>query len=102
MKLARDDNEENRISMLVNLGDRECVVRLGNHGVLLPAFQGKTVDFVPIKKKKETKLSKPVPKSKVTIAPVKKKFEITPNIKLTEILLEQSSSRRNMRGDKDE
>lgn len=102
MKLARDDSEENRISMLVNLGDRECVVRLGNRGVMLPAFKGKTVDFIPIKRKKETKIAKPVPKSKVTITPPKKKFEITPNIKLTEILLEQSSSRRNMRGDKNE
>ena len=102
MKLAREDSEENRISMLVNLGDRECVVRLGNCGVMLPAFKGKTVDFVPIKKKKETKIVKPVPKSKVTITPPKKKFEITPSIKMTEILLEQSSSRRNMRGDNNE
>lgn len=102
MKLSRDDNEENRISMLINLGDRECVVRLGSRGVLLPAFKGKTVDFVPIKGVKKTKISKPVPKSKVTVSPPKKKFEITPNIKLTELLLEQSSSRRNMRGDVNE
>lgn len=102
MKLSRDDNEENRILMLINLGDRECVVRLGSRGVLLPAFKGRTVDFVPIKGVKKTKISKPVPKSKVTVSPPKKKFEITPNIKLTELLLEQSSSRRNMRGDVNE
>ena len=80
MKLSRDDSEENRISMLINLGDRECVVRLGSRGVLLPAFQARTVDFVPIKRVKSTKISKPVPKSEVTITPPKKKFEITPNI----------------------
>lgn len=102
MKLSRDDNEDSRISMLINLGDRECVVRLGSRGVLLPAFKGRTVDFVPIKGVKQTKISKPVPKSKVTISPLKKKFEITPNIQLTELLLEQSSSRRNMRGDVNE
>ena len=102
MKLSRNDNEENRILMLINLGDRECVVRLGSRGVLLPAFKGRTVDFVPIKGVKKTKISKPVPKSKVTVSPPKKKFEITPNIKLTELLLEQSSSRRNMRGDVNE
>lgn len=102
MRLSRDDNEESRISMLINLGDRECVVRLGSRDVLLPAFKGRTVDFVPIKGVKKTKISKPVPKSKVTISPPKKKFEITPNIKLTELLLEQSSSRRNMRGDVNE
>ena len=102
MKLSRDDSEENRISMLINLGDRECVVRLGSRGVLLPAFQARTVDFVPIKRVKSTKIYKPVPKSEVTITPPKKKFEITPNIKLTELLLEQSSSRRNMRGDTNE
>ena len=102
MKLSRDNSEENRISMLINLGDRECVVRLGSRGVLLPAFQARTVDFVPIKRVKSTKISKPVPKSEVTITPPKKKFEITPNIKLTELLLEQSSSRRNMRGDTNE
>ena len=102
MKLSRDDSEENRISMLINLGDRECVVRLGSRGVLLPAFKARTVDFVPIKRVKSTKISKPVPKSEVTITPPKKKFEITPNIKLTELLLEQSSSRRNMRGDTNE
>ena len=90
MKLSRDDSEENRISMLINLGDRECVVRLGSRGVLLP------------KRVKSTKISKPVPKSEVTITPPKKKFEITPIIKLTELLLEQSSSRRNMRGDTNE
>ena len=102
MKLSRDDSEENRISMLVNLGDRECIVRIGSRGVLLPAFKGRTVDFVPIRGVKKTKISKPVPKSKVTVSPPKKKFEITPNIKLTELLLEQSSSRRNMRGDTNE
>lgn len=102
MKLSYDDNEENRISMLINLDDRECVVRLGNRGVLLPAFKGRTVDFVPIRGEKKNKISKPVPKSKVTISPPKKKFEITSNIKLTELLLEQSSSRRNMRGDLNE
>ena len=102
MKLSRDDSEENRISMLINLGDRECVVRLGSRGVLLPAFKARTVDFVLIKRVKSTKISKPVSKSKVTITPPKKKFEITPNIKLTELLLEQSSSRRNMRGDTNE
>ncbi len=102
MKLSCDDSEENRISMLINLGDRECVVRLGSRGVLLPAFKARTVDFVPVKRIKSTKISKPVPKSEVTITPPKKKFEITPNIKLTELLLEQSSSRRNMRGDTNE
>lgn len=101
MKLAYDDNEENRISLLVNLGDRECVVRISNCGVLLPAFKGKTVDFVPVGKKKEKRLVKAVPKSEVTVPVMseKKKFEITPNINLTELLIEQSSSRRKMRGD---
>lgn len=102
MKLSCDDNDENRISMLINLGDRECVVRIGSCGVLLPAFKARTVDFVPFKPIKKPKISKPVPKSKVTISSSKKKFEITPNIKLTELLLEQSSSRRNMRGEVNE
>ena len=102
MKLSDDDNDENRISMLINLADRDCVVRIGSHGVLLPAFKGRTVDFVPVKQIKKPKISKPVPKSKVTISSPKKKFEITSNIKLTELLLEQSSSRRDMRGEANE
>lgn len=102
MKLANHDSSDNRVSMLVNLNDRECIMRLGSHGVLLPAFKGKTVDFVPICRKKEIKIVKPVPKSEVSIPSSKSGFEINPNIKLTEVLLEQSSSRRNMRGDENE
>ena len=78
------------------------IMFLEYRGVLLPAFKARTVDFVPVKRIKSTKISKPVPKSTVTISPPKQKFEITPNIKLTELLLEQSSSRRNMRGDTNE
>lgn len=102
MKLTYNDSLENRVSMLVGLADRECVVRVGNRGVLLPAFKAKTVDFVPISPKSVRKVSKPVPKSEINVSKTTKKFTIDSSVKLTEIMAKQSSSRRNLRGDKNE
>ena len=102
MKLTYNDSLENRVSMLVGLADRECVVRVGNRGVLLPTFKAKTVDFVPIGPKSVRKVSKPVPKSEINVSKTTKKFTIDSRIKVTDIMAKQSSSRRNLRGDKNE
>lgn len=46
IKIACDSDKENKIKFLAGLNDRECVVRVGSNGVILPAFKAKTLDFV--------------------------------------------------------
>lgn len=54
MELVKENTKEKKIQFLTELADRECVVRIQNHGELIPAFLGKTVDFEK-KEKKERK-----------------------------------------------
>lgn len=41
-----------KLKMLSELNDRECIVRIGKDGRILTSFKGKTLDFVPIPRKK--------------------------------------------------
>jgi len=51
MELVKDNTKEKKIELLTELSDRECVVRIQHRGELIPAFLGKTMDFL----KKEEK-----------------------------------------------
>ena len=47
MHVAVHDSYKVRLKILTNLKNRECIARISNNGVLLPAFKARTVDFTP-------------------------------------------------------
>lgn len=47
MHVAVHDSYKIRLKILTNLKNRECIARISNNGVLLPAFKGRTIDFTP-------------------------------------------------------
>lgn len=94
MEVAVRNAVSTRIKMLTELNDRECIARVGKDGRLLSAFKGKTLDFVPVSKKKITASKK---KSSKTKSEEKKKtFSIETKNTLKDMMLKQSASRKRM------
>ena len=92
MEVAVRNAVSTRIKILTELNDRECIARVGKDGRLLSAFKGKTLDFVPVSKKKITASKK---KSTKTKSEEKKKtFSIETKNTLKDMMLKQSASRK--------
>ncbi len=91
MEVAVKNTHINRIKIITELADRECVVRIGKDGRLYSAFKGKTIDFIPVPRKKvmlkENKIFKKEEK-------IKKGFNIETQNSLKEIMQKQSASRK--------
>jgi len=90
-----------RLKILTELKNRECIARISQNGVLLPAFKGKTLDFTPIPRKNQiqilrmTPLYKTKPSNQEIIFkdnPIFSIDETTDSLK--EILISQSSGRK--------
>lgn len=93
MEVAVNNFHLNRIKILTELEDRECVVRVGKDGKLYSAFKAKTADFVAVPRKKlafneKNKEKKEAGESK------KKAFSIETQSNLKDIMARQSASRR--------
>lgn len=63
MELVKENTKEKKIQLLTELADRECVIRIQNHGELVPAFLGRTIDF----EKKEKQDRKEINNSPSTV-----------------------------------
>lgn len=98
MKIDMDDSREERIKLLTDLGDRECVARVGAGGVLIPACKGTTLDYV----------SKPRAKDVIQGEFAKRRddmdvgrsaigFSLDCNINQRELLMMCSSSRKDLK-----
>lgn len=92
MEVAVRNVVSTRIKMLTELNDRECIVRVGKDGRVLSAFKGKTLDFVPVPRKKTTDTKKKLPKIKTEEK--KKSFCIETKNTLKDMMLKQSASRK--------
>ena len=92
MEVAVRNAVSTRIKMLTELNDRECIARVGKDGRLLSAFKGKTLDFVPVSKKKITASKKKSSKTKSD--EMKKTFSIETKNTLKDMMLKQSASRK--------
>lgn len=102
-KFVQGDEIEARENYLSNLSDRDLLVRIYANGVLLPAFKAHTMDFKGIKRNKiKIEPSKiKLDKEDIEITN-KKKFSIDTKVKLEDLLIEQSSSRKDIRGERNE
>ena len=93
MELAIHDSHFSKVKMLSELSNRECVVRVGRFGKIVPAFKTKTLDLISYPRKKEdekTNNINNIENKKV----IQNKFSIGNNISLKEIMQSQSTGRR--------
>ena len=93
MEVAVKNSHINRIKILTELEDRECIARIGKSGRLYSAFKGKTIDFMAIPRKKKSK-TKIVSNIKEEANKSKKPFNISTVNSLKDILKGQSASRK--------
>ena len=100
MEVAVHNSYKVRLKLLTELKNRECIVRLCQNGVLLPAFKAKTLDFVSVPRKKHIQVltSTPLPFQFVD-AKVMEEEEISFSIDassdtLRDIMQSQSSGRK--------
>lgn len=92
MEVAINNSHINRVKILMELEDRECIARVGKDGKLYSAFKGRTMDLVPcprIIQKREKQLSKNIKKINV-----KEEFNITTKKTLKDLMKKQSASRK--------
>lgn len=91
MKIPLDNTRDEKIKLLTELHDRECIIRLNTNSILLPAFKATTLNFTSIPRIKNN-LSNQTNK----IKPKEYKqnnFKIN-NISLKDILIQNSTSRK--------
>ena len=100
MEMAVKNTYHNRIKLLTELPNRECIVRITNEGKLIPAFRCKTLDFAPLPRKKNQILEKTQNKNNIEIDDIKiekSHFELGKAFDLQKLMQSQSTSRRKMK-----
>ena len=90
MKIPLNDTKEEKVKMLMELNNRECIVRIENSGKLMSAFKGTTVNFDSIPRIKENDVIKNV---KVNNEKVNN-FSLDESISLHNLLTVNSTSRK--------
>ncbi len=92
MEVAVKNSHINRVKILTELEDRECVTRIGKAGRLYSAIRGRTTDFISVpRKKKLIKNDRLSPNSEDT---KKKVFSIETKNTLKDLMTKQSASRK--------
>lgn len=91
MKIPLNNTEEEKIKLLSELNNRECIVRISSNGILLPAFKAKTLDFTSIPRIKEESTFSPILDNQLSKPKIE--FQINSNTNLKDILITHSSQR---------
>lgn len=94
MEVAVNNFHLNRIKILTELEDRECIIRVGKDGKLYSAFKGKTADFVAVPRRKKSIIQNNTASQKNNEGINKKPFSIETKSNLKDIMKRQSASRR--------
>mgnify|MGYP006990139256 CR=1 FL=1 len=81
MEVAVKNSHINRVKILTELEDRECVTRIGKAGRLYSAIRGRTTDFVPIPRKKKMRKDTKLPQNNGNTD--KKIFSISHQVKIS-------------------
>lgn len=93
MKIPLDDTKEQKVKILSELNNRECIVRVSSNDVLLPGFKAHTLDFESIPRKDVEKVKIERKNMDDKSGNEKKKFSIG-SVSLKDILKSNSSSRK--------
>lgn len=93
MKIPLDDSKEQKVKIISELNNRECIVRVSSNDVLLPAFKASTLDYqsIPRIKRERMKVIDGISSEENS---AKKKFSIGTGVSLKDILISNSSSRK--------
>ncbi len=92
MKLPLDDSKENKVKLLTELQNRECIARIDSNGILLPAFKGITLNYTSIPRIKIVdEISN---KGKKNIPISENNFYVNQNVRLKDILISTSTSKK--------
>ncbi len=98
MEVAVHDSYRIRMKILTELANRECILRVSSNGKVLPAFKGKTLDFVSLPRQNKSQIlsTNLQVKNKNKIKQEMKKitFHIGEKINLKDIMSSQSTGRR--------
>lgn len=97
MEMAVKDTYHNRVKLLSELPNRDCIVRVTKNGAVIPAFRARTMNFESIPRKKNQIISKVSEKTgrEDKNKKIKKSgFLLGNSINLKSIMSSQSTSRR--------
>lgn len=92
MRVPLNDTKEQKVKIITDLQDRECLIRINSNGYLLPVMKCRTLDFLSIPRVREKKYLDEVEDSVVNNKK-KTSFKISSNVSLNDILRANSSSR---------
>lgn len=87
-----EEQKAEKINLLSNLNNRECIVRISTNNILVPAFKAKTLDFLSIPRKKIPKYNTENKKEESSPKEETFSFELN-NINIKDILKQNSTSR---------
>ena len=90
IKMPLSDTKESKIELLSSLNNRECIVRIGKDGNLLPPFKATTINYQSIPKIKKSKTS-PIAKNILQKEQQKVIFNINTNIKPQDLIIPDES-----------
>ena len=101
MEMAVKNTYHNRIKLLTEIPNRDCIVRISKNGVLIPAFRARTLDFKSIPKNKNQILMKIDEKKDVRrnriLNSIGFKIGNDNSLDLKKLMESQSTSRRKIR-----
>ncbi len=89
MKIPLDDSKDLKVKLLTELNNRECIVRIGVNGIMMPAFKGMTLNYTSIPRvKRKNSISS---KDNENKEQEKISFSLNSNVKLKDILISNST-----------
>ena len=94
MEVAVHNSYFAKTRMLMELANRECILRISSNGRVLPAFKAKTLDFVSIPPKRQEKILGPIETKPRIRLPKRKDFNINPSISIKDLMASQSTGRK--------
>ena len=101
MEMAVKNTYHNRIKLLTEIPNRDCIVRISKDGVLIPAFRARTLNFKSIPKNKNQILMKIDEKKDVRrnriLNSIGFKIGNDNNFDIKKLMESQSTSRRKIR-----
>lgn len=94
MKIPLNDTKEEKIKLLTELNNRECIARISSNGILLPVFKSNTLDYTSIPRIKKENTIENKNNSNNNQLKEKINFNINNNINLKDILISNSTNRK--------
>lgn len=98
MEVAVRNSYKVKLKLLTELANRECIIRISNNGIVLPAMKGRTLTFEAVPKKNRNQIiSHSVINKKFNFSKEENKkngFSIGDNINLKDLMASQSSGRK--------